>query len=142
MQDGGPSRLLRLADKLQEGEGRMRAEVSKIAGGPKDLTARHNIEERFSDKRVQKGLAPTARMAFYGSGVNDEHFRILLKSAGNLQGKTVLDFGCGLGHTSRIYAELGASRVEGFDISGEKINVAQRNANRDHVDDRVFFRQL
>jgi 2-polyprenyl-3-methyl-5-hydroxy-6-metoxy-1,4-benzoquinol methylase len=120
----------------------MRAEASKTIDDSKDLAQRHNIEEHFSDQRVQKGLRPTARMAFYGSGVNEEHFRILLKEAGSLQGKTVLDFGCGLGHTSRVYAELGASRVEGFDISGEKIIVAERNARRDHVDDRVFFRRL
>lgn len=120
----------------------MRPEVSKTLNAPKDLSERHSIEVQFSDERAQQRLAPKARMAFYGSGVNDEHFRILLEAAGSLQGKTVLDFGCGAGHTSRVYAELGASRVEGFDISGERISVAQRNAKRDHMDDRVFFRRL
>lgn len=108
----------------------------------KDLTERHHIEEEFHDKRTQRAATPKTRMAFYASGVNDQHFRILLDTAGSLTGKNVLDFGCGLGHTSRIYAELGASHVEGFDISGENIHVAEKNAKRDHVEDRVSFRRL
>src|ERR1700747_2924276 len=107
-----------------------------------DLTERHHIEERFHDQRTQHGAKPSARMDFYSSGVNDEHFRILLEAVGSLQGKRVLDFGCGRGQTSRIYAEMGAARVDGFDISSENIRVADRNAKRDGFVDRVFFRQL
>jgi len=81
-------------------------------------------------------------MDFYSSGVNDEHFRMLLEAAGSLKGKRVLDFGCGRGQTSRIYAELGAVRVDGFDISSENIRVADKNAKRDGLDNRVFFRHL
>jgi SAM-dependent methyltransferase len=108
----------------------------------KDLTERHHIEEQFHDERTQRGGKPSARMDFYSSGVNDEHFRILLQAAGSLQGKRVLDFGCGMGQTSRIYAELGAARVDGFDISSENIRVAEKNTKRDGLDDRVFFRHL
>jgi 2-polyprenyl-3-methyl-5-hydroxy-6-metoxy-1,4-benzoquinol methylase len=108
----------------------------------RDLTERHNIEEQFHDERTQRGAKPSARMDFYSSGVNDEHFRILLEAAGSLQGKHVLDFGCGMGQTSRIYAGLGAARVDGFDISSENIRVAEMNAKRDGLDDRVFFRHL
>ena len=108
----------------------------------RDLTERHHIEEQFHDERTQRGGKPSARMDFYSSGVNDEHFRILLEAAGSLQGKRVLDFGCGMGQTSRIYAELGATRVDGFDISSENIRVAEKNAKRDGLDDRVFFRHL
>jgi 2-polyprenyl-3-methyl-5-hydroxy-6-metoxy-1,4-benzoquinol methylase len=107
-----------------------------------DLTTRHQIEEQFHDERTQHGAKPSAHMDFYSSGVNDEHFRILLDAAGDLRGKRVLDFGCGRGQTSRIYAEMGAARVDGFDISGENIRVADRNAKRDGLDDRVFFRHL
>jgi SAM-dependent methyltransferase len=115
---------------------------SSQSGAARDLTERHHIEEQFHDERTQRGAKPSARMDFYSSGVNDEHFRILLDAVGSLQGKRVLDFGCGLGQTSRIYAELGAARVDGFDISSENIRVAEKNAKRDRLDDRVFFRQL
>src|SRR2546427_3559410 len=108
----------------------------------RDLTERHHIEEQFHDERTQRGGKPSARMDFYSSGVNDEHFRILLEAVGSLQGKRVLDFGCGMGQTSRIYAGLGAARVDGFDISSENIRVADKNAKRDGLDDRVFFRHL
>src|ERR1700688_767050 len=115
---------------------------SSQTGTARDLTERHHIEEQFHDERTQRGAKPSARMDFYSSGVNDEHFRILLDAVGSLQGKRVLDFGCGLGQTSRIYAELGAAHVDGFDISSENIRVAKKNAKRDRLDDRVFFRQL
>jgi SAM-dependent methyltransferase len=119
----------------------MRLGVSRTVT-TKDLTERHHIEEQFHDERTQRGGKPTARMDFYSSGVNDEHFRILLEAVGSLQGKRVLDFGCGMGQTSRIYAGLGAARVDGFDISSENIRVANKNAKRDGLDDRVFFRHL
>lgn len=109
---------------------------------PKDLTERHRIEEKIHDEWTRKGGEPSARMDFYGSGVSEEHLRILLDAVGSLKGKDVLDFGCGRGHTSRIYAQMGAARVEGFDISGENIRVAEKNAKRDQLDDRVFFRHL
>lgn len=120
----------------------MKQKLSKVPVVARNLNERHNIEIQFSDERAKQRRPPNAHMAFYGSGVNDEHFRILLEAAGDLKGKTVLDFGCGAGHTSRVYADLGASRVEGFDISAERINIAQRNARRDHMEDRVFFRPL
>jgi ubiquinone/menaquinone biosynthesis C-methylase UbiE len=108
----------------------------------KDLTERHHIEERTHDQWTRQGGKPSARMDFYSSGVNDEHLRILLEAVGSLKGKDVLDFGCGRGHTSRLYAQMGAARVEGFDISSENIRVAEKNAKRDGLDDRVFFRHL
>jgi SAM-dependent methyltransferase len=109
---------------------------------PKDLAERHHIEEQIHDQWTRQGAKPSARMDFYGSGANDEHLRILLEAVGSLEGKYVLDFGCGRGHTSRLYAQLGAARVEGFDISGENIRVAEKNAKRDGLDNRVFFRHL
>ncbi len=106
------------------------------------LEQRHHVEEQFHDQKALRKAIPSHRFDFYGSGVNDEHIEILPNAAGNLAGKCVLDFGCGMGHTSRAYAELGASRVEVFDISGENIRIAERNAKRDGLDDRVFFRRL
>jgi SAM-dependent methyltransferase len=58
----------------------------------------------------------------------------LLGAAGPLAGKRVLDFGCGPGQTSRVYAQEGVARVDDFDISGEDTRIA---AKRDGL---VFFR--
>jgi SAM-dependent methyltransferase len=107
-----------------------------------NLARRHEVEIVFHDKKAKRGFEQPARFDFYGSGIGEEHFRLLTAAAGSLKGKTVLDFGCGLGHTSRLYAEMGASRVEGFDISGENIAIAKKNAERDHLDDRVFFKRV
>jgi SAM-dependent methyltransferase len=108
----------------------------------RSLEQRHRIEEQFHDQKTRQAGRPWASMDFYCSGVNEEHFRILLEAAGDLHGKRVLDFGCGRGHTSRLYAELGAAHVEGFDISSENIGVAKKNAVRDGLSDRVRFRRL
>ena len=105
------------------------------------LGQRHVVEEEFHDRKARRTRPRSAHVDFY-SVVNEEHFQKLLDAAGSLSGKRVLDFGCGLGQTSRFYAEHGATRVDGFDISGESIRIAKKNALRDNLDDRVIFRQL
>ncbi len=106
-----------------------------------DLKQRHEIEEQFHDIKAHK-TAPPVRTAFYADFIFDEHTTMLLETAGSLEGKRVLDYGCGTGATSRLYAEKGAVRVDGFDISGENIRIAEKNAKRDGLDDRVFFRRM
>src|SRR4029077_4087553 len=106
------------------------------------LAHRHSVEEQFHDMKAQRDAAPSPHMDFYSSGVGEEQMQLLLEAAGSLVGKRVLDFGCGMGETSRLYAEKGAVRVEGFDISSENIRVARKNTSRDGLDDRVFFRRL
>ena len=56
----------------------------------------------------------------------------------DLNGKKLLDFGCGTGETSTQLAALGAS-VVGMDISPESIAVSRRRADLDGVSDRVQF---
>jgi 2-polyprenyl-3-methyl-5-hydroxy-6-metoxy-1,4-benzoquinol methylase len=105
------------------------------------LAQRHEIEEQFHDKKARLAVVRPARTDFYSEG-SDEHMQILLRAAGPLTGKRVLDFGCGPGHTSRLYAQRGAARVEGFDISGVNICIAEKNALRDGLDRVTFFRRL
>lgn len=119
----------------------MRPESSQAGANAESLADRHVVEETFHDQHAHH-LPPPARTDFYPEWMGDEHLQILLEAAGPLSGKRVLDFGCGPGQTSRIYAEQGAARVEGFDISGENIRIAGKNAKRDGLDDRVFFRRL
>ena len=63
----------------------------------------------------------------------------VFKSLGVLQGKTILDFGCGEGHFAVQAALLGA-HVTGIDISHELIELARRRAELDQVQDRVEFK--
>ncbi|MEM7222299.1 MAG: methyltransferase domain-containing protein [Pseudomonadota bacterium] len=49
----------------------------------------------------------------------------LLRLAGGLEGKSVLDLGCGEGHNTRLAKQAGAERVLGVDISREMINLAE-----------------
>jgi 2-polyprenyl-3-methyl-5-hydroxy-6-metoxy-1,4-benzoquinol methylase len=107
-----------------------------------DLTERHHIEEHFHDERTRSGTKRSTRTRFYDLGATDEYWRRQIAAAGSLEGKRILDFGCGLGQTCRMYAEMGAARVDGFDLSSERLRVAQKNAERDGLADRVFFRHL
>jgi len=63
---------------------------------------------------------------------------LIFKSLGDVQGKKVLDFGCGEGHLATQLGRLGA-RVTGIDISSELIALAQRRAEIDGVEQDVKF---
>jgi ribosomal protein L11 methyltransferase len=54
-------------------------------------------------------------------------------------GDAVLDLGSGSGILSIAAAQLGASRAVGIELDGEAILVAERNAERNQVTDRVSF---
>jgi 2-polyprenyl-3-methyl-5-hydroxy-6-metoxy-1,4-benzoquinol methylase len=62
----------------------------------------------------------------------------IFKSLGNLQGQTVLDFGCGEGQLGVQMGLLGG-RVLGIDISPDLIDLARRRAELDHVSELVDF---
>jgi len=55
----------------------------------------------------------------------------------DLQGKTVVDFGCGSGILSVAALKLGAERVIGIDIDPQALQASQANADRNDVADRL-----
>lgn len=55
---------------------------------------------------------------------------------GNLAGKLVLDFGCGMGEESVYFAKLGA-RVTAIDISPKGVEMTRRRAAHNGLADRV-----
>lgn len=66
----------------------------------------------------------------YGTGASyfyNEHLEMptTLKMLGNVNGKKILDLGCGPGLYARILSNKGA-RVKGIDISKEEIKIAKR----------------
>jgi ubiquinone/menaquinone biosynthesis C-methylase UbiE len=56
-----------------------------------------------------------------------------------VRGKTVLDFGCGVGTEAIQMAEHGAARVVGVDIDQASLNTARRESARRGVSDRTTF---
>ena len=55
----------------------------------------------------------------------------------DLQGKTVVDFGCGSGILSLAALKLGAKKVIGIDIDPQALQASLANAQRNKVDDRL-----
>ncbi|MEX2555477.1 MAG: methyltransferase domain-containing protein [Actinomycetota bacterium] len=62
-----------------------------------------------------------------------------LRAAG-LQGRTVLELGCGRGELSTELVGAGAARATGIDLSPDNIEVARRISSEDGLSDRMEFR--
>ncbi len=56
-----------------------------------------------------------------------------------LEGKTVLDIGCGSGRYTVVCAELGARQVVGTDFAPAMIDIAQRISREAGLEDKVQF---
>jgi ubiquinone/menaquinone biosynthesis C-methylase UbiE len=77
----------------------------------------HESEDRArQDSRMIRSL--------YGSGVFEEALAYHRKALGDIEGRRVLDYGCGGGYESARLRALGA-RVVGFDISRTRLAEAQ-----------------
>ena len=61
-----------------------------------------------------------------------------VKCLGDVEGKNILDFGCGNGYLSVILAKRGAN-VDAIDISSEAINSAKIMAKMNHVEENIRF---
>lgn len=51
----------------------------------------------------------------------------------DLKGKSIIDLGCGNGETCIAFAEMGASRIHGIDISEKMLEIANANHKREHI---------
>ncbi|MGH9592278.1 MAG: class I SAM-dependent methyltransferase, partial [Bryobacteraceae bacterium] len=56
-----------------------------------------------------------------------------------IEGKSVLDVGCGPGHYSITLAQRGAARVIGLDVADGMLDIATRHAHSAGVEDRCRF---
>ena len=57
-----------------------------------------------------------------------------------VEGRTVLELGCGRGELSMELVGAGASRVTGIDLSPDNIQTARRTSSEDGLSDRLDFR--
>ncbi len=80
-----------------------------------------------------KLLVGDARRFLSGTTVAFEH---MMMEMGSLEGQRVLDYGCGSGWFSTYLAQRGAL-VEGFDISGQLVELGMKRARVNGVGDRV-----
>ncbi|HSZ81887.1 MAG TPA: methyltransferase domain-containing protein [Polyangia bacterium] len=62
-----------------------------------------------------------------------------LSGCNPIEGKTVIDIGCGPGHYSVALAARGAARVLGVDFAPGMIEIAKQRAERANVADRCTF---
>lgn len=98
------------------------------------LESRHEVERRFHDERMA-GRQVDDR-DFYAVGGMDLVLDAYEKAMGDLNGKTVLDFGCGDGARSLQYAKRGAM-VYAFDISPESVRNLVKTAKNAGLGDRI-----
>ncbi|HTL61767.1 MAG TPA: class I SAM-dependent methyltransferase [Nitrospira sp.] len=98
------------------------------------LESRHEVERRFHDERMAGRQADDRD--FYAVGGMDLVLDAYHRAIGDLNGKTVLDFGCGDGARSIHYAKNGAT-VYAFDISPESVRNLVKMAANAGLEERI-----
>ncbi|NOT55539.1 MAG: class I SAM-dependent methyltransferase [Deltaproteobacteria bacterium] len=92
------------------------------------LRERHDVERQFHDEKAASAHNSDQRN-FYSAGGVDSIWRAYWAALGDIQGKSVLDFGCGEGWSTLAYARNGAA-VYSFDISSESVRNLIHDATR------------
>lgn len=64
-----------------------------------------------------------------------------IRALGDLQGKRILELGCGTGWLSVIFCKLGAS-VDGIDISNDLVEIAEKRANINQIENQTAFQVM
>ncbi|MBC8179695.1 class I SAM-dependent methyltransferase [candidate division KSB1 bacterium] len=78
--------------------------------------------------------------SMYNQGAIEEPYKKMMTIVGDLQGKKILDLGCGIGWASVDYAMKGAS-VIGLDISMELIKRAKLLVRNKNLKSKIYFVQ-
>ncbi len=68
-----------------------------------------------------------------------QRFEIAIRGSGDVQGKQILDVGCGSGRYMVEYAKRGARRIVGVDFSSQMLELARALAAHEGVQDRCEF---
>ena len=105
--------------------------------GP-DLAARHEAESRFHDHKYGEGEGYPRH---YAVRPTYPVFERMLEMAGDLSGRSVLEYGCGEGWITRELAARGA-RVDAFDISAEAVRKTHEVLAAKDLADRCTIRQM
>ena len=97
-----------------------------------NLVTRHKIEEQFHDTKARVGVDD-----FYRFGALTTADNMLWSWLGDLQGKRLLEIGCGDGSATVRFAKAGAL-VTAIDISSGMVDLTKKVAVENGVGDRVL----
>ena len=108
-----------------------------MAFGERLWVSPHDAEAVWPDTAVVLRMDPG--LAF-GTGTHPTT-RLCLAwlDQAQLQGKTVIDYGCGSGVLAVAAALLGAEKVIAFDIDPQAMQATQDNARANKVDDKIVY---
>ncbi len=127
----------------------LRVDHAGPSSSPDGRVAHGRQEERWQEEaaffdrqadRVDEATLPIDPLAFrrYSRRLPRKRFNkeFRFRILGNLEGKSLLDVGCGDGLNVVMFARMGA-RVTGIDVSPGALKVARRRAEVNGVADRV-----
>ncbi len=86
-----------------------------------------------SKSRFDNWIDATFRWDMYA------RFDYTMENAEPIQGRTILDVGCGTGRYALEFARRGARRVVGIDIAEKMLAVCEQRARDEHLEDRCEF---
>ena len=94
-----------------------------------DFNAIYGNSNTFLNRLINKHLRSSMRLRYEKT----------IQGCSPIEGKSVLDIGCGPGHYSVALAKNGAGRVLGMDFADEMIAIAKDQARSAGVDERCHF---
>lgn len=100
-----------------------------IIGGYLGYILLKTIASRKPSNQGATSYTPDTNLPYY---YGEDFYRII-------QGKTVLDFGCGRGYQAVEMAKRGAGKVIGLDIQERMLAIGVDLAKQNSVDDRCIF---
>ena len=118
-----------------------------VIAPPWDAEAATRGREPFSQDASEKGSRPLFVIIRPSMGFGTGHHattRLALKALQSLtlEGKTLLDIGCGSGVLAIAAVRLGALSAAGIDIDSDALANAAENVELNHVEDRVRLDEL
>ncbi len=103
-----------------------------------DITSRHEAEREFHNQRFS---SENDRTPYRHTGFKSNIFNRLLERMGDIEGKKVVEIGCGEGWLTRILAKKKAD-VYSFDISDEAIEKVRAMLRNEGLEERVTLDRM
>lgn len=99
------------------------------------LSIRQDIEKKYHNAKYKDSIQP-----IYSTG-STAAYKFYWKLMGDVNGLEILDFGCGNGWLSILFAKRGA-KMWGIDISEELIKHANQLADKEGLSGKIIFQEM